>query len=67
MSAASSDSVALTATRPAGYGTHTTMLVISGTTASGGTIGPVAVEVRISYVDDLYEQHFPLITKNFAP
>jgi subtilisin family serine protease len=67
VSATSSNSVTVMATQPTSYGTHTATLIVTGMNASGATIGPATVEVRISYVPDLYENHFPLIFKNFAP
>ena len=61
VSATSSNSVTVMATQPTSYGTHTATLIVTGINASGATIGPATVEVRISYVPDLYENHFPLI------
>jgi thermitase len=67
VSAASAASFTLVASRPAAYGTYTTTVTVTGTTASGGTIGLEIVQVHISYVPDLYEYHFPAIFKNYAP
>ncbi len=67
VSAASSAGFTLTATRPVTYGRYTTTVVVTGTTSSGGTVGPENTEVRISYVPDLFEYIFPLIFKNYAP
>lgn len=67
VSAASAGSLALEATRPATYGTHTATLIVTGTTLSGGTIGPAITTVRINYVHDLHQYRFPIILRNGAP
>jgi len=64
VSAASASQFGLTATRPASYGLYTTNVVVTGTTAGGLTVGPVAQEVRISYVSKLLRYYFPLFFKN---
>ena len=55
------------ATRPTTYGSHTTTVAVTGTTASGAIIGPATTEARVSYLHDLYEYRFLLIFKNYAP
>ena len=67
MSAASSSSFTLVATRPVTYGTYTTTVVVTGTTSSGGAVGMDTTKVRIGYVADLYQYVFPLIYKNYTP
>jgi thermitase len=67
VSAASAASFTLVASRPAAYGTYTTQVFVTGTTSSGGTIGPEIIQLRINYVPDLYEYRFPAIFKNYAP
>ncbi len=67
VSAASAASFTLVASRPAAYGTHTTTVTVTGTTASGGTVGPEIIQVHISYLSDLYEYRFPIIFKNDVP
>lgn len=67
VSAASAASFTLVASRPPAYGTYSATVIVTGITSSGGTIGPVTTEVRISYVPDLYEYRFPLIFKNQTP
>lgn len=64
VSASSASQFGLTATRPASYGLYTTNVVVTGTTAGGLTVGPVAQEVRISYVSKLLRYYFPLFFKN---
>ncbi len=67
VSAASAANFTLVASRPAAYGTYTTQVIVTGTLPSGGTIGPEIIQLSISYVPDLYESHFPIIFKNYAP
>lgn len=67
VSASSSANVTLTATHPPDHGTYTTNLVVTGTTPSGGTVGPATTEVRIIYVPALHQYRFPIILKNYAP
>ncbi len=64
VSAAAASQFGLTATRPASYGAYTTTVVVTGTTAGGLIVGPVAQEVRISYVSQLIRYYFPLFFKN---
>jgi hypothetical protein len=65
ISAASSDQVTVVATNTLiTHGTYTATVLITGTTASGGIIGPTQTEVRLTYVPELYDYYFPLIFKN---
>jgi thermitase len=67
VSAASSASFTLVATRPTTYGSYTTTVVVTGTTASGAIIGPATTEARVTYLHDLYQYRFLLIFKNYIP
>lgn len=46
------------------YGVYTTTLVLTGTTTSGTTIGPISTEVRVQYVEKVYIYYMPLFFKN---
>lgn len=63
VSASSSANFTLVATRPVTYGTHTTNVVVTGTTASGLQVGPVINPVQINYLPELKRQYFPIIFK----
>jgi thermitase len=67
VSATSGSSFDLEATRPSSYGVHTANVMVTGSTLSGGVIGPAIIQVRISYVPDLQELHLPLISKDSTP
>jgi len=67
VSAASPDSFTLVATRPLAYGRYTTTVVVTGTTSSGGTVGPETTEAHITYVSDLYEYILLPIFKQYPP
>ena len=67
VSAASAASFTLSANRPNTYGVYTTAIAVSGSTPSGGIIGPEIIQVRISYVANLHELHLPLIVKDGTP
>ncbi len=54
----------LTTTKPVTYGTYTTTLVVTGTTATGLELGPIANEIRINYVQELQIYYFPIMFKN---
>ncbi len=62
--ASSPVAVTLVATRPLTYNTYATTVIITGTTASGETVGPRTTEVRLHYVPEVYELRLPLIIKN---
>jgi len=64
VSAASATQINLEASRPATYGVYTTTVVVTGTTATGLTVGPTSQEVRLSYVPQLTRLIFPLLFKN---
>jgi len=58
----------LVATRPIAYpyGTYTATAVVTGSTLSGGQVGPVTTAVRLNYLADLYQYIFPIIYKNYT-
>jgi thermitase len=65
VSATSSDSFVLVVpSRPPTYGSFDTMVIVTGTTSSGSIAGWATTDVRIDYVSDLYQFHFPVIVKN---
>jgi thermitase len=51
---------ALVAARPITYGTYTTTAIVTATASSGDQIGPVATQVSINYLANLYIYRFPL-------
>ncbi len=63
VSAASSPPAAFTlvATRPAAYGIYTTTAVVTGTTSSGGQVGPVTTQIDLNYSAILHLYRFPII------
>ena len=63
VSASTSADFTLVATRPTTYGTHTTNVVVTGTTSSGLLVGPTTQEVKINYVEELQRLYFPIIFK----
>ncbi len=67
VSAASSAGLTLVITRPPLYGAYTTTVVVTGTTVSGGIVGPSTTEARINYLPDLYQYIFPRMFKNSTP
>lgn len=67
VSAAALADFTLVATRPTTYGTHEATVVVTGTTVSGGIVGPAITTARISYLQDLYQYRLLLIFKNYAP
>jgi serine protease len=67
VSASSAASFSLVASRPSSYGVYTANVSVTGYTPSGGIIGPAIIQVRISYVRELHELHFPLIFKDGRP
>jgi thermitase len=67
VSASSAASFSLVASRPSSYGVYTANVSVTGYTPSGGIIGPAIIQVRISYVPELHELHFPLIFKDGRP
>jgi subtilisin family serine protease len=50
--------------QPATYGTHSTTIVITGTTSTQAQVGPTMAEIQIIYVPELHRHRFPLIIKN---
>lgn len=48
---------------PNGYGLYTANLVLTGTTGSGGTIGPLTSQVQLYYMPKVQTLYFPLIFK----
>jgi thermitase len=67
VSAASSAGFTLVATRPITYGSYTTTVVVTGTIASGGIVGPATTEAHVTYLHDLYQYRLLLIFKNYIP
>jgi thermitase len=67
VSSAASDSFTLVVpSRPPSYGTHTATVVVTGTTASGGVVSSATIDVKISYLQNLHQLHFPVIVKNYS-
>ncbi len=54
----------LVATRPVSLGTYAATVIIAGTTAAGGRISPVTIEVHMSYLKDLFKEFLPSIRRN---
>lgn len=67
VSAASGASFTLAATRPSSYGVHSASVLVTGSTLSGGIVGPAIIQVHISYIANLHELHFPSILKDGKP
>jgi subtilisin family serine protease len=67
VSVSSAASFSLVATRPSSYGVYTANVSVTGSTPSGGVIGPAIIQVRINYVPDLHQIHMPLISKDSTP
>ncbi len=64
VSASVSDNFTLVATRPVTYGTYTTILIVSGTTSGGQTVGPLNNEVNINYISELQRIRLPIVFGN---
>jgi hypothetical protein len=62
--ASASDGITVVATPPQSFDTHTTTIIIAGTTASNMPVGPKMIEIELNYTSKLYEFHLPLIFKN---
>ncbi|MFN8458957.1 MAG: S8 family peptidase [Anaerolineae bacterium] len=56
--------IALTANRPAGYGTYSTTVTATGATASGVSLAPIVTQVTLFYLHETHTYHMPLIFKN---
>ncbi|NJN97563.1 MAG: peptidase S8, partial [Anaerolineales bacterium] len=48
---------------PGDYKTYTATLVLTGTTGSGGTVGPITSPVQLHYVPEVQKIYFPLFFK----
>lgn len=56
--------ITLNATKPSGsYGLYTANLVLTGTTSSGGTVGPITTQVKLQYVPEVQTIYFPIFFK----
>lgn len=64
ITASTANQLTLTAARPGSYGTYTTHVSVTGTTALGIPFGPIVTRVTLYYVPQIYTYHFPLIFKN---
>lgn len=53
-------------TRPAGYGTYATTVIVTGTTASGSVVSRATTVVEIRYVSNLHQSRFPIIVRNHS-
>lgn len=58
------DGITVIATPPESFDTHTTTIVVAGTTASNMPVGPKTIEIELNYASKLYEFHLPLIYGN---
>jgi thermitase len=48
---------------PGSYGLYPANLVLTGTTSSGGTVGPITTQVQLRYVSEVQTIYFPLFFK----
>jgi hypothetical protein len=64
-SASTSQFIQLNATNPSpgSYGLYTANLVLTGTTSSGGTVGPITTQVQLQYVPEVQRIYFPIFFK----
>jgi thermitase len=53
-------------TRPSGYGTYATTVIVTGTTASGSVVSRATTVVEIRYVSNLHQSRFPIIVRNHS-
>lgn len=65
-SSSTNQSITLNATNPSpgNYGLYTATLILTGTSGSGGTVGPVTAPVQLYYVPKVNIYYFPLFLKN---
>ncbi|HEX9922719.1 MAG TPA: S8 family peptidase [Anaerolineae bacterium] len=62
--ASASDGITVVATPPQSFDTHTTTIIIAGTTASNMPVGPKSIEIELNYTSKLYKFHLPVIYRN---
>lgn len=65
--ASSPQNVTLAAIRPVAYGTYTTTVIVTGTTASGQSLGTRSTLVNLNYVPKVKSVYLPVVMHKAGP